>query len=1307
MAREQLMVIADRFEVERLVARGGMGSVYRAFDREEQRIVALKLMDGDAGDGLDVERFLREADTLARVQHPRVVPYLGKGRTTEGRPYLVMPWLDGEDLRGRLDRGLLSLRDALDVIRRAAEAVAAVHAHGIVHRDLKPANFFLPGGSIQHLTLLDFGIARRFATRSRLTLSGAILGTPQYMAPEQAGNGQAIVPASDVYALGVIFYECLAGRPPFDAPHIAGVLARILFDVEEPIQVLRPGVPGPWAALLTRMLDKTPAHRPQSAEALGVELAKLPLAVLEEGTTAVAWSPSAPSTHAAPATPEQMLACALLLALPQAPGEEGSSQAGSGSSTPGHKVESALLRFGFHVESIAGSTLLAILSSGNVATDLARTAARAALHVREVWPTARIALATGRALVDLRHPVGEAVDRAALLLERATSQAAIDLPAEGWIRIDPLTAGLLDARFLIATEGDTAILLGERSDLDESRLLLGRPTPCVGREIELTQLEGLMTRAVDDAIAQAALIVAAPGTGKSRVRHELLRRLRSTHPQAEIVIGHGDPVTAGSPYGILSGALRGLAGIRAGDAPEQARTRLVAQLCRHVAAPDTGRIADFLGELCGVCSPDEDNPPLRAARSDPHLMSEQITQAFLDWLVAECAHHPIVLVLEDLQWGDAMTVKLVETSLRDGGDLPLLVLALARPEVKTAFPDLLSKRALELTLQPLSRRASEALIREVLGATVDASTIARLSDLAGGNALFLEELIRTEAEGKSGVVPETVLAMLQARIGRLCLTSRRLLRAASIFGEAFWAEPVQRVCEAWGAPEDVSPLLPQLVDAEFIQRRRKSRFPDELEYGFRHALVRDAAYSLLTDTDRRTGHVFVGHWLEAMGDSDAMEIAGHAHEGGEPTRALTFHLRAAEQSLDRNDLGEAFARATKGLDDGAQGLELGILHGIQAIALHGLGDWPRCASVGLTALELLPTGSAWWCRTAEKLLHVLPQVGQLRRSAALSDDLLLLTPAPDARAAHLVALCQLVGSFTVVGARAKAQHCLARLNGTEREFFDGNPHVRGMALHWHAFFITVLDADPWRAKELTEQSESAFLDIQAPHHLSFVRTLGGFARAVLADLAGAEQACRSALALAERLGDGYLLANAQFYLAYALSETSTRENLIEATTLAQRVLDADVSPTYELSARWALARIALAQAQWASAEAEAGRARALSHEVPIYRLATSTCSIQALLGQRRIEEAVTIVNEELKRVRRLGAAGFAEIPFLAAAADALLLAGKRDASRTCLQDAAAAIALRAGRIPDEAAKHRYLHEERCNRGVLDACSRLV
>ncbi|WP_437761080.1 hypothetical protein [Sorangium sp. So ce1389] len=263
-----------------------------------------------------------------------------------------------------------------------------------------------------------------------------------------------------------------------------------------------------------------------------------------------------------------------------------------------------------------------------------------------------------------------------------------------------------------------------------------------------------------------------------------MRRLRARE-DIEVLLGHGDPMSAGTSYGLLSQALRRLCGVVDGTAPAVQQARLLERVGRHVEAAAARRVAEFLGEMCGIPF-DDGSPELRAARGDPLQMSARIAQAFVDLLRAECAAHTVLLVLEDVQWGDALTARLADAALAELRDQPLMVLALGRPELAELFPGLWDRHGPQrLDLRGLSHRACERLVVQVLGARLTSGQIRRLVEHSAGNALYLEELIRAAAQGKLDELPGALIAMLQARLLRLEEGARRALLAASVFGETF------------------------------------------------------------------------------------------------------------------------------------------------------------------------------------------------------------------------------------------------------------------------------------------------------------------------------------------------------------------------------------------------------------------------------------------------------------------------------------------------------------------------------------------
>jgi TolB-like protein len=260
---EQLRsALIDRYEVERLLGEGGMATVFLAKDLRHGRQVAIKTLRAELAASIGADRFLREIRLAANLQHPNILTLYDSG-DAGGVLYYVMPFVEGESLRGRLNREQqLPLYDAVRITREAAEGLAYAHEHGVVHRDIKPENILLQNN---HAVVADFGIARAVdAAGEKLTQTGMAVGTPHYMSPEQALGSEHADGRSDVYSLGCVLYELLAGQPPFDGPNSRAIMARHSMEQVPSLQIVRPSVPDELEDLVLRSLEKTPADRFQS-----------------------------------------------------------------------------------------------------------------------------------------------------------------------------------------------------------------------------------------------------------------------------------------------------------------------------------------------------------------------------------------------------------------------------------------------------------------------------------------------------------------------------------------------------------------------------------------------------------------------------------------------------------------------------------------------------------------------------------------------------------------------------------------------------------------------------------------------------------------------------------------------------------------------------------------------------------------------------------------------------------------------------------------------------------------------------------
>jgi len=276
--------LAGRYAIERELGAGGMATVFLAEDLKHHRKVALKVLRPELAATIGASRFSREIDVAAQLQHPNILPLLDSGEAG-GLLFYVMPYVEGESLRDRLARGgELPVPEAVRILMEVADALSHAHAHGVIHRDIKPDNVLLAG---RHALVADFGVAKAVSVASEregLTATGVALGTPAYMAPEQATADPLQDHRLDIYALGVLGYEMLTGRAPFVARTAQELLAAQVTREPEPVERYRPAVPPALAAVVMKCLAKNPADRWQTADELLAQLE--PLATPSGGTTA-------------------------------------------------------------------------------------------------------------------------------------------------------------------------------------------------------------------------------------------------------------------------------------------------------------------------------------------------------------------------------------------------------------------------------------------------------------------------------------------------------------------------------------------------------------------------------------------------------------------------------------------------------------------------------------------------------------------------------------------------------------------------------------------------------------------------------------------------------------------------------------------------------------------------------------------------------------------------------------------------------------------------------------------------------------
>ncbi|WP_438011071.1 protein kinase [Sorangium sp. So ce321] len=1318
-------VIAGRFVVEGEAASGGMGTVYKAQDRLGGGAVALKIVR--LRSAIQVERFEREAALLAALVHPGIVRYIAHGSTPAGDRYLAMEWLDGEDLAARLARRVLPASEGLSLVRRAAEALAFAHARGIVHRDIKPSNLFLPGGDAGRVKLVDFGIARPSAEAGRVTVTGGVLGTPGYMAPEQIEARTTPDPRSDVFSLGCVLFECLTGYPAFAGASPMAALSEMLLRDAPRLRDFRADAPAPLDQLVARMLSRVPGERPRDAAEVAAELDRIAAAggawTAPPDAPTLAGSvppPDAPARGPAPrervalTLGEQRLVSLIFLgaadhdapSLPAPPAPDAPPPAPDEPPPPASTGRSAEVRalvelHGGRLTQLVPGAELVMMSGPGSAVDRAERAAQCALGLRAELPGAALCVITGRGVVSAGLVEGDVIDRGV-----AELRAALEAREPRAVRVDRATADMLGPRFVVAPgapPGEALVLSGERAVDEIAPALLGRSTPCVGRARELSMLHGVLSGCISESLASAVLVLGPPGAGKSRLRQELFAALQRRDEPVEILWGRADSSSSGSPFGMIADVLCRAAGLRDRD-PTRARHRKLKQrLGRHLGGPELDRAAAFLGEIAGAPAP-EHARLLRAARQSAAGMSDGARAAWEDWLAAECAARPVLLALEDLHWGDAATVRLLDATLRNLRELPLMLLALARPDVHRQFPSLWAEREVQtIKLGPLPRRAGAELVRAALGESVPDGVVARLVERAGGNPFYLEELIRAAASGKGELPPDSVLGTVEARLDAEGNEGKRVLRAASIFGDRFSKRGVAALLGGEERLADVEAWLSALADRELVAPLGASAgLGDAPDHVFRHTLVREAAYAMLTERDRALGHRLAGAWLERGGAADPRVVAEHFRKGGEPGRAVRWYRRAAEQSLEANDLRAAIERAACGEACGAAGEDLAALRLVAAEANVWEGDLAAAEELGASAAELLPAGCPGWFRAVTQIAAAAGKLGavdRVARWAAIAEGLAggpppsaaAGPPSSDAgrRRARVACFCECGAQLVFGGRYAEADALLARIDEDLRALPAPDAELVAMAQQLRAIRASA-GGDPEACLEGLEAALAAFEQAGDRRSACVIGANLGFIYAELGELASAESVLRAALEAADRMGLRELATVALHNLGHVLGQLGKLDEAQLAERRAVEAFQQRGDLRMEGVARTYLAKIALLSGDAATAEREARAAEAALHVAPRLRAPAVAVRARALLALGEVAAALGAARAAFGELAALGSLEEGESLVRLAYADALAASGAHGEAAAVLAEARESLLARAERIADPRRRERFL-----------------
>jgi serine/threonine protein kinase/tetratricopeptide (TPR) repeat protein len=918
-----------RYELQRVLGQGGMGAVFRAFDHELQRTVALKFLVL-RDEGLDVVPLLREeAKAIARLDHENIVrihdvaewsvrAYQDEDSPPSSVPFLVMEYLEGRPLNALLKTGRLELRRALEIALDISAGLAHAHERHLVHRDIKPGNIFiLPTGRAK---LLDFGLARR--TSLALPVSqGDTAGTPAYMSPEQ-WRGRLCDERSDVWAVGLVLFEMLTGERPFSRLGTRELRARVLSAEPMPsVRERRPELPEELARLVAAALVKEPEARiPHGAELLRR------LRELQEHLTPIPARPRPEVPHWRQVT---MVSCWLTPSEDIDPDLDPEDIREMEAAF--HQACSRLvLEHGGSIPTCVGAEVLACLGYPLTRENDSEQAVHLALRlVREVRRelgrfsrtglSVRVGVHTDQVVIaDITPELHETTPALQGEAARVASWLAAQAPPDTVIiseRTHALVAGSfqsepLGSQPLLGPRGRVEVglfrVLAARGNVFrfDRALVAGELTPLVGRERELRLLATWCEEGLRGG-GRFILLRGEAGIGKSRLLqefHDRYGREACIWMRCQCWLQFKS-----SAFYPLIDCLHRFIPLASGQPPEEKRGRLEARLKEIGLSPEH---VEPLASLLSLPIP-EGSPFIRLG---PERQRELRVEALVAFLEQLARRQPVVVVLEDVHWADPSTLQFLEVLLGRLGGKRIVLLLTTRPELEHTWRS--HPLFHELELERLTPELTGVLIHEVAGGrSVSAGTVMQLMGRTDGIPLFVEEMTRMvlDVDADRPLIPATLQEMLLARLDLLPPSCKALVQLASTLGREFSEELLHAVSFL-----DVDTLRGRLEHLEKARLLSRQGQPPAVTYVFRHALIQEAAYhSLLRKTRRQYHGRVVQVLLEQFPEQVEChpELLAQHHAGaGDADQAVEQWRRAGEHAAEKSAFAEACHHFNKGLE---------------------------------------------------------------------------------------------------------------------------------------------------------------------------------------------------------------------------------------------------------------------------------------------------------------------------------------------------------------------------------------------------------
>jgi class 3 adenylate cyclase/tetratricopeptide (TPR) repeat protein len=931
--------VAGKYRITRKIGGGGMGVVYEAEDTRLKRRVALKFLTSEQTLAPEAkERFLREAQASSKLDHPNICTVYEIGEDEARRLFIAMTFCPRESLKEKLKGGPLPVREALDVAMQIGHGLACAHDQGIIHRDIKPGNIM--EAATGEFKIVDFGLAK-VVEDSAITRTAGMTGTLAYMSPEQI-QGERLGFPTDIWSLGVMLYEMLTGVLPFGGEHPQAVIFAVLNTSPVPPSEVRADLPAALDRIILRCLAKEPRFRYPDMASLLADLGQMRKAL--DGQAG-----SGPKGRTLPRREtEQRQATVLFAGIPALSEILAAAEGAQAASVLKRSracfdfIEDA---YGGRVDRVAESTFRAVFGFPDAIEDAPAKAVQAALTLRERF--AELSRAEGLEPA-LQPSIG--ICSGSVIIGAVGTDDSPDLTIVG----DPVTAAaafkdlagsgtILVGTGIVSKTQDTfsyrtlkpVAMKGREKPVPVFELLAARErtvrrrlgkervisSSLVGRTKELDKLQFHVLKAVNGQGSIVNLIGEA-GIGKSAV----LAELKAAPVMGKVKVIEGSALAIGKNLSFhpLVDALRNWAGIGEDDGPAESLGKLE-RAVRRLGPEGPEEIFPFVATLMGFRV--AGRPAERLKGIEGEALEKLVLKSLRDLLERASRQKPLVVILEDLHWADSTSIRFLESLYRLAESHPILFLNVFRPDYAETSQRLLQtiharygRAHLDVPLEPLNETEAGTLIANLLKLSAPPvaarELIVRRTE---GNPLFIEEVLRSfiddgVIEVRDGafhvtdrinavVLPETIRELLTARIDKLDVEAKALLKVAAVIGRSFLHRVLVDVAE--GTP-GVDLRLEVLRDSQLI---RQFQAGDEIEWQFKHALVQEVAYESILPRKRKDLHLRIARAIESLYAGRISEFYGmlafHFSKAEDLEKAEDYLIRAGQEALKSSASDEA------------------------------------------------------------------------------------------------------------------------------------------------------------------------------------------------------------------------------------------------------------------------------------------------------------------------------------------------------------------------------------------------------------------